>query len=114
MVVDLTRYRLADAGDGFQVGEASRRHAPRRAEMEQQSSLPLAADAGNLVQRRSRDVGRALGTMGSDGKAVSLVAQPLEVIEHRILGLEAEGRPAGTEKALAAGVAVGTLGDGAE
>ena len=39
--------------------------------------------------------GRALGAVGADGEAVGLVAQALEVVEHRALGLERERGLAG-------------------
>ena len=47
--------------------------------------------------------------MRADGEAMRLVAQPLQEIQHRIARLEREGRLAGHEEALAAGVAVGPL-----
>src|SRR5438045_9240049 len=49
--------------------------------------------------------------MGTDREAVRLVAQPLQEIEHRVARLEREGWPAGDEKALAPGIAVGAFGD---
>ena len=49
--------------------------------------------------------------MRADGEAMRLVAQALQEIEHRIARLEREGRLARHEEALAAGVAVGPLGD---
>ena len=51
--------------------------------------------------------------MGADGEAVGLVAQALQVIEHRVCGLEHERRLAGDEEPLQPGVAVRSLGDAA-
>src|SRR5438874_4377304 len=49
--------------------------------------------------------------MGADRKPVRLVAQPLQEIEHRVARLEREGWPPWEKKALASGIAVGSLGD---
>ena len=50
--------------------------------------------------------------MRADRKAMRLVAQPLHEVENRIAGLEHEGqRASGNVKVLAAGVAIGALGD---
>ena len=55
---------------------------------------------------------RALGAMRADGEAVRLVAQALDKVEHGIARLEHD-RPvaAGKMEVLAAGVALGPLGD---
>ena len=79
--------------------------------MMQQRLLAPGADPGDLVERRMPDRLRSPGAVGADGEAVRLVAQPLQEIEHGIARVERERRAAGHEKSLAAGVAVGALGD---
>ena len=66
---------------------------------------------GDLVERRAADRLGAPRAVRADGEAMRLVAQALEEIEHGIARLEAERRLARHEEALAAGVAVGSLGD---
>src|SRR5687768_11920553 len=90
MIVDLLRHGFVDALDGAQVRKTRARNRACRAEMQQQGLLALGADAGDLVQLRLADQGRALGAVRADDKAVGLVAQPLQEIEHRILGIEQE------------------------
>src|SRR5258708_36353720 len=114
VIVDLLRDGLADAGDGFEVGQPGRRDPFGRAEMEQKGALALAPDARDLVQGRAVDIGGAPGPVGPDGEAMGFVAQALEVIENGIAELEAEGLAPGQEETLAPGVAVRTLGDGAK
>src|SRR5690349_3225652 len=114
VVIDLFGDRLADAGHGFEVGEAGRRDPLRRAEMEQQGALALAADARDLVQRRAGDVGGAPGPVGPDGEAMGLVAQALQVVEDGVAGLQAEGLAPRLEEALPPGIPVRALGDPAE
>ena len=50
--------------------------------------------------------------MRADGEPVRLVAQPLQVVQHRIAGLQRKLPAAGQVEVLAAGVAVRALGDG--
>ena len=52
--------------------------------------------------------------MGADGEAVRLVAQALQVVEHRVARFEPERRPAGDEEPLAPCLPVQPLGDGHE
>ncbi len=80
--------------------------------MQQQGALALAPDAGNFVQRRAGDIGRALGPVGPDDKAMGFVAQALHVIEDGILRLQAERLLTRAEESFAAGIAIGALGDG--
>ena len=79
--------------------------------MPEQRALARRADAGNFVERAFAHRLFALGAVRADGEAVRLVAQTLHEVQHRIVGREAEGRLAGHEKALAAGVSVGAFGD---
>src|SRR5690348_6786181 len=92
MIIDALRHRLADAVDALEVGEAGAGDAARRAEMMQQRLLALAADTGDLVERRDADLLGAARAMRADGEAMRLVAQALQEVQHRILGIEAEGR----------------------
>src|SRR5262245_46170640 len=56
MLANPLRHRLADALDGLQIGDAGARHRAGGAEMQQQGALAAGADAGNLVERRLRDL----------------------------------------------------------
>ena len=85
MVINLLGHRLADALDPFEIGEPGAGDAARRAEMMQQRLLAPRADAGDLVERRGADRLGAPCPVGADGEAVGLVAQALQVIEHRVL-----------------------------
>ena len=79
--------------------------------MLQQRALAPGAHAGDLVQRIGADGGAALLAMAADGEAVRLVAQPLQIIENRAFGIEAERLLAGHVEMLAAGIAVRPFGD---
>src|ERR1700757_762191 len=63
------------------------------------SSGERAVSAGRLG--RARDVRRALGAVSPDSEAVGLVAQALQVVEHGIARLQAEGCLAGPKDPLA-------------
>src|SRR3546814_7211855 len=54
---------------------------------------------------------RALLPVRADREAVRLVAQPLDIEEHRIVRRQRELAPVGQIESLAPGVAVGALGD---
>src|SRR5229473_4969970 len=62
-----------------------------------------------MPSTRSRSA-RPPRAMRADGEAVRLVAQALQEVEHGVLGVEAQGRFARAEEALAPGVAVRPLG----
>src|SRR5579883_866453 len=89
MIINLFCDDFADAGDALKVGEPGGRDGTRRPEMVQEGALACGADAGDLVERRGTDGPRSLAAMGADGEAMRLVAQPLEEIKNRILGIEA-------------------------
>jgi hypothetical protein len=82
--------------------------------MRQQGLLAGRADAGNIVQRVFRHLLFALGPVAANGKAVCLVAQALEIVEHRILLRQFERRLARQVEGFAAGIALGALGDGGD
>ena len=63
VVINLFRHRLVDPGDGFEIGQAGGGDAAGRAEVQQQRAFTLPPDSGNLVQRRTGDVGGTLGAM---------------------------------------------------
>src|SRR3546814_6974144 len=54
---------------------------------------------------------RSLLPVRADREAVRLVAQPLDIEEHRIVRRQRELAPVGQIESLAPGVAVGALGD---
>src|SRR6185312_8562221 len=111
MVMNLLCQAAGDSGHRFDVLERGSTYRTGAAEMVQQRALAGGADARHLVERRAGDVGGAPGAMRADRESMRLVAQALEEIEHRVARLEREGRLARHEEALAAGVAVGPLGD---
>src|SRR6185437_5553089 len=111
MVINLFRDSFADARHALDLGEAGAGDGARGAEMVQQRLFAFRADAGDLVERRAPERFRMPRTVGADGKAVRLVAQPLQEIEHRVARLERERRPSRHEESLAPGVAVRPLGD---
>ncbi len=79
--------------------------------MRQQRAFAGGADAGHIVQRRRTDRLGAFGAVGADGKAVRLVAQALDEVEHRIIVAQRERALAGAVEFLFPGVAVDALGD---
>ena len=79
--------------------------------MLQQGALAARADARDLIQRIGSDRLGALLAVAADGEAVRLVAQPLQVVEHRAFLFEAERRLARPVEMLVAGVALGPFGD---
>src|ERR1700757_2631005 len=104
VVINLFRDSFVDARDGFEIGQAGSGNPAGRAEMQQQRAFAFSPDARDLVQRRARDVRRALGAVSPDSEAMGLVAQALQVVEHGIARLQAEGCLAGPKEPLAAGV----------
>src|SRR5882757_3689390 len=100
-----------DTGNRAKISQAGPRHSPGGPEMLQQGPLASRPDTGDLVQRVGADGGAALLAMAPDHKAMGFVAQALQIIENRTPGIEAEGFFAGHIKMLAAGIAVGALGN---
>ena len=111
MVIDAACHGFADALDPLQIRKSGAGDAARRAEMMKQRLFASRADAENLVERRATDRLHPLGTMRADGEAMRLIAQTLQIVEHGIFGIEAEGLAPRSKEALAPGVAVGSLGD---
>ena len=79
--------------------------------MLEQRPLSRWPDAGNVIERILGHRLFPLCTVGADGKAMRLVPQALDEIEDGVIRRQTEGRFARHEKALAARVAVRTLGD---
>ncbi|KAF1856274.1 hypothetical protein Lal_00000685 [Lupinus albus] len=63
--------------------QAGRAHLSRRAEVQQQRPLARRANARNFIKRAGRDRAAALFAVRADGEAVNLVAQALQVEQHR-------------------------------
>ena len=89
VVVNGLRQSAADAFDRGQVGDARPRYRFGRSEGLQQGLLARGSYAGDLVQRIGANRLGPPGPVRADGEAVRLVAQPLDVIEHRIALLRA-------------------------
>src|SRR6187431_838744 len=84
MIVDHLRHLRADAADRGEIGDAGAAHRLGRTEMLEQSALARRPNALDLVERRNMHLLLAPGTMGADGKAMGLVAEFLDAIEHRV------------------------------
>src|SRR5262249_44709278 len=110
-VVDALRGLGADAGHLLEVGERCAFDRLERPEVMQQRTLARRADAGDLLQAGVSNVALALLPMRADREAMRLVAQPLDEIQNRIARRQPERFAAGHVERLAAGVAVGPLGD---
>ena len=113
-IEDFLGQGFAHAGNRGKVGQAGPRHGPGGTEMLQQSALAPSPNARDFVQGIGPDGGTALFAVAADHKAVGLVAQPLQIIQDRALGIEAEGLLTGQIEMLAAGIAVGALGNGGQ
>src|SRR5215831_7050464 len=82
------------------------------AKMTEQRPLAGGTDPGNFLESRLADVLLAARAMRTDGKSVGLIAQPLDEIKQRVARRQPEGIASGGKECLAAGVAVGALGNG--
>src|SRR3954451_18811913 len=108
-IVNFLRQSPAHASHRFQIHKARSRNRLGRAEMLQKSTFARSAHTADLVQRIGTDgLGTAL-PMAADGEAVRFVAQPLQKIEHRAFGIEAERLASGHVEMFAASVPVRTL-----
>ena len=79
--------------------------------MLQQRALPRRPDARHLVERRGGDALLAPRAVGADGKAVRLVPERLDAVKHRVARFQEQRLLSLKIDALAAGIAVGPLGD---
>src|SRR5215510_16122853 len=83
-----------------------------RAEVVQQRAPARGSDARDFLEAGFTQVAPAALAMRSDGKAMRLVAQPLDEIQHGIARRQLEGCPAVHVEGFVAGVALRSLGDG--
>src|SRR3546814_5303457 len=79
--------------------------------MHQQRALATGADARDVVEGADRHALGAFGAVGAYGEAVGLVTKALQVEQDRIVGRQRDLATAGKMEDLAAGVAIGALGD---
>src|SRR3954462_9259860 len=100
----------ADAGNLAEVGDRGPLDFLQGSEVMQQGTLARWPDAGNFLQPGLADVLLAKLAMRADHKAMRLVAQPLDEIQHGIARLELYGLAAMHEQGLAPRVAVRPLG----
>src|SRR5208283_4046851 len=95
----------------FEVGQSRPRHRPDGSEGVEERALAGRADAGDLIERAPGKILLAPRPVRADREAVGLVAKALDEEQGGIAGRELERLAALNEEGLAAGVAVGTLGD---
>ena len=114
MVVDHLRHLRADAADRGEIGDAGAAHRLGRAEMLEQRALARRSNTLNLVERRGLHLLLAPGAMGADGEAMGLVAELLDTIKHGVARLEQQRLATLHVDALAAGIAVRSLGNSGE
>src|SRR5580704_8268619 len=101
-----------DAFDLHQIGDRGALDGFQRAEVMQQRAFARRSDAGDLLQAGLAHIARTTRPVRTDGETMSLIAQPLDEIEHRIARRQLERVAAREEEGFAAGVAVRPLGDG--
>ena len=82
--------------------------------MLEQRALARRSNTLNLVERRGLHLLLAPGAMGADGEAMGLVAELLDAIKHGVARLEQQRLAALHIDALAAGIAVRSLGNSGE
>src|SRR5271155_1505451 len=90
MVIHLFRHGAADSRHLLEIPEPGAGDRAHRAEMMQQGAPAMRADAGDLVELGAAERAPATRPVAADREPVRLVAQPLQVVEHRVLGLEPE------------------------
>src|ERR1700742_18406 len=79
--------------------------------MLQKRPLAPRAHARDLVQGIGADGGATLLAVTANGETVRLVAQALQIVQNRALGMEPESFPAGNVEMFTSRVAVGALRD---
>src|SRR6516165_1265578 len=80
--------------------------------MQKQGALARRPDTLDLLQASLAQIALAARPMRADGKAMSLVAQPLDKIQDRIARRQLERFAARNNERFAAGVTIGSLGNG--
>src|SRR5437879_5794220 len=103
-VENLAGERAAHPGHSLNIREAGARYGARRTEMLEECALAGGADAGDFVERIGAQRLCALLAVRTDGEAMRFITQPLQVVEHRTLGIEAERLAAFHVEMLASGV----------
>src|ERR1043165_6776182 len=93
----------ADAGHLAEVGDGSPLDLLQGSEMMQQRALARRPDAGDFLQARLADILLAQLAVRADHKAMRLVAQPLDEIQHRIARLQFDRLAGLHEQRLSAG-----------
>src|SRR5262249_6389031 len=111
-VIDPAGGFRTDAGNLLQVGDRCPLDRLEGAEVPQQRAFAGRAYAGDFLEAGFAQVAPTPLPVRADCKAMRLVAQPLDEIEHRIARPELERLAPGHEEGLAPGVALGTFGDG--
>src|SRR4051812_43024827 len=81
---------LADPGNRGQVGQAGARHGAGGTEMLEKGAFSPRPPPRNFVQRIGPDGGAALLAMPANDKAMRFVTQPLQIVENRAFGIQAE------------------------
>ena len=99
--IDLHQIRDRGALDGFE-----------RAEMVEQGALSAWPDTRDLLQAGFAQIAHPPRPVGTDRETMRLVTQPFDEIEYRVARRQLERVATGNKERLAAGVAVGSLGDG--
>src|SRR5690606_38037495 len=89
------RQRPVDALHRGQIRSTCPRHRFRRSQGAEQGPLAVWPAPLNVVERIGADALAPSGAMAADRKAMRLVAQSLNVIEHGIAPIQHEGRPPG-------------------
>src|SRR6266850_6373289 len=87
---NLARAFGADAGNLAEVGDRGPLDFLQGSEMMQQGAFARRSDAGNFLQTRLADVLLAQLAVRADHKAMRLVAQPLDEIQHGVARLKLE------------------------
>src|SRR3954451_15293133 len=92
----------ADAWNLAEVGDRGPLDFLQGSEVVQQGTFACRPDAGNFLQARLADVLLAQLALRADHKAMCLVAQPLDEIQHGIARLELERLHGGARQSFPA------------
>src|SRR6516165_6208028 len=92
--IDSARRFRADAIDFHEIGQRGALDCLERAEMQKKRALAGRPDPGDLLQARFAQIALATRPVRADRKAMRLVAQSLDEIEHRIARWQLERVPA--------------------
>src|SRR5690606_22570480 len=102
----------ADTLHGGKILHAGPAYGLGRTEMPQQCAFAGRSYACNFIERRHAYGLSPPRPVAADSEPMRLVAQPLDIIEDRIAGLQHHRRLAWHVEVFAAGIAVRALGDG--